>query len=180
MNTLAKILSGVALAATIAASAPPSDINLASSLIASGGGPGSYSTIRAFSAMVGPDDVLAAEHQVALMDGQQNADNFIGMFDYAISDAWQLAGKNDVSMPPPAQTGGASLAAQLVQAGTRNGSFDTPMFFAQLFGVKIASQIMNDLDARYGPGASLTFTRMANHFFTGVGALLNNNKNSGT
>jgi hypothetical protein len=150
-------------------------LSLASSLIASGGGPGSYSTVRAFSGMVGQENVLADQHQLALMDGQDNADHFIPMFDYAVGDAWRLAGKNNLTMPPPQAMQGRALAAQLLQAGMQHGQFDTTIFFSQLFGEKIAAQIFTDVDTHYGPGSSVTFARMGNHFFTGVGSLLANN-----
>jgi hypothetical protein len=180
MNTLAKLLLGTALAIGVifwsaAAGASPAasgaNLSLASSLIASGGGPGSYSTVRAFTAMIGPDAVLANERQISTTYGQSNEDHFVHMFDYAIADAWQLAGKNNVSIPPPAQTGGQALATQLVQAGVTNGgiTFDTDTFFTQLFGSKIAGQVQADINAKYGAGAWTNFSRMSGQFFHNIG-----------
>jgi hypothetical protein len=167
MNTLAKILLGVALIAA----APNANLSLASSLIASGGGPGSYSTVRAFDAMIGSDAVLANERQIAVSFGQSNEDHFVHMFDYAIADAWQLAGKDNVSIPPPAQTGGQALATQLVQAGIVSGgiTFDNDTFFTQLFGAKIAGQVQADINAKYGAGAWTNFSRMTDQFFHNIG-----------
>jgi hypothetical protein len=92
------------------------------------------------------------------------------MFDYAIADAWQLAGKNNVSLPPASQTGGQALATQLVQAGVgAGGTFDTTRMLTSLFGDKIASQVMADLNAKYGAGASDNFARMASQFFHTIG-----------
>jgi len=134
MKTFAKLIAGTALAVGVifwaaAAGASPAaggaNLSLASSLIASGGGPGSYSTVRAFNAMIGEDAVLANERQIATTYGQTNEDRFVHMFDYAIADAWQLAGKNNVSLPPASATGGQALATQLVQAGVaQGGTFD--------------------------------------------------------
>ena len=153
----------ITLAAVIA------NLGLASSLIASGGGPGSFSTVRAFDAMVGPSMVLAEQRQLTVLDGQTSADRFTSMFDYAINDAWQLAGKYNVKVPPPMQNGGPELAAQLVAAGhDAGGPFDCGTFLAQLFGVKIAAQMMADLDAKFGPGSSLAFARMTDQFFTSL------------
>ena len=98
------------LCATLLAAAPPppgANLTLASSLIASGGGPGGHLD----RARVHDDRRRrrADEHQLATAYGQTNADRFVHMFDYAIADAWQLAGKNNLSIPPPAQTGGQAL-----------------------------------------------------------------------
>ncbi|MGA7571460.1 MAG: hypothetical protein WBG27_12705 [Candidatus Aquilonibacter sp.] len=180
MNTLAKIFFGTALAVGVilwsaAAGASPAasgaNLSLASSLIASGGGPGSYSTVRAFNAMIGPNAVLADQQQLATAFGQTNADHFVHMFDYAIADAWQLAGKDNVSIPPPAQAGGQALATQLVQAGVTGGgiTFDNDTFFTQLFGAKIGGQVQADINAKYGAGAWTNFSRMSDQFFHNIG-----------
>ncbi len=179
MNTLAKLTLGTALAVGIifwsaaadaSSVASGANLSLASSLIASGGGPGSYSTVRAFNAMIGEDAVLANEQQIAVSFGQTNEDRFVRMFDYTIADAWQLAGKNNVSLPPAAQTAGQGLATQLVQAGVgAGGTFDATRMLTSLFGDKIATQTMADLNAKYGPGASDNFDRMADQFFHNIG-----------
>ena len=161
------------LCATLLATAPPpgANLSLASSLIASGGGAGSYSTVRAFNAMIGQDAVLANQRQLATAFGQTNADSFVHMFDYAIADAWQLAGKDNVAIPAPAQTGGQTLATQLVQTGVTNGgiTFDNDTFFSGLFGAKIASQVQADINAKYGAGAWTNFSRMSDQFFHNIG-----------
>jgi hypothetical protein len=169
MKLLAMFLCATLLAA--APSPPGANLSLASALIASGGGPGSYSTVRAFNAMIGQDAVLANQRQLATTFGQTNADLFVHMFDYAIADAWQLAGKNNVSIPAPAQTGGQALATQLVQAGVTNGgiTFDNDTFFTGLFGSKIASQVQADINAKYGAGAWTNFSRLSGQFFHNIG-----------
>jgi hypothetical protein len=170
MKLLAIFLSAILLAA--APPPPPgANLGLASALIASGGGPGSYSTVRAFTAMVGQDSLAANQRQLATQFGKLNADIFMRMFDYTIADAWQLAGKDNVSIPPASQTGGPALASALVQAGVSKGNieFDTNTFFTQLFGAKIAGQIQNDTNAKFGSGAWDDFSRMSNQFFHNVG-----------
>ncbi|HTZ54158.1 MAG TPA: hypothetical protein VMB20_03780 [Candidatus Acidoferrum sp.] len=169
MKLLATLLCAALLAAAPAATG--ANLTLASSLIASGGGPGSYSTVRAFDAMIGADAVLTNQRQLTTNYGQTNADQFVHMFDYAIADAWQLAGKDNISIPPPAQTGGQALATQLVQAGVTNGgiTFDNDTFFTQLFGAKIAGQVQNDINAKYGAGAWTNFSRMSDQFFHNIG-----------
>ena len=169
---LAACLATAAAAAPAQASAAAGgvDIGLASSLIASGGGPGSYSTIRAFDAMVGPNAVLAQEQKLAAQYGQPAADQFVQMFDYAISDAWRLAGEDNVVMPAATESGGAALAEELTQAGTgTSGTFHDGRFFDRLFGSQIAAQIMTDLDRHFGAGSSAKFESMSGLFFEGLG-----------
>jgi hypothetical protein len=167
-------LLAIFLCAMLVAAAPPppgANLSLASALIASGGGPGSYSTVRAFNAMIGQDAVAANQRQLATQFGQTNADLFVHMFDYSIADAWQLAGKNNVAIPPASQSGGQALATQLVQVGVATGgiTFDNDTFFSGLFGAKIASQVQADINAKYGAGAWTNFSRMSDQFFHNIG-----------
>jgi hypothetical protein len=190
MHTFKFGLRGTALAAVIAfaastgigaAAAPPPivgppNLGLASSLIASGGGPGSYSTVRAFDAMIGPDAFLNEEHKLTLAYGDTSAGQFVEMFDYAMADAWKLAGKNDLRMPPPAQSGGQALASELIRAGiTRDGTFHSAQFFIALFGPAVAVQLMDDINERYGPGSAAAFDRMGNQFFYDVAQAVGTN-----
>jgi hypothetical protein len=171
-------LLAIFLAATLLAAAPPPPgANLASALIASGGGPGSYSTVRAFSTMIGQDALAANQRQLATQFGKLNADMFVHMFDYAIADAWQLAGKDNVTLPPAAQSSGQALAMALVRAGVSKGNieFDNDTFFTQLFGPKIVGQLQNDMNAKYGPGAWADFSRISNEFFNNIGETVNQN-----
>jgi hypothetical protein len=167
MKLLATLLSTVLLAA---APPPGANLPLASSFIASGGGPGNFSAVRSFNALVGADAVIANQRQLVAAYGQDKANQFVQIFDYAIADAWQLAGKNNVSIPAPTQTGGQALATQLVQAGIGNGTtFDNDVFFTGLFGSKIAGQLALDVNARFGPGSWVNFGEMADQFFRTMG-----------
>jgi hypothetical protein len=168
MKLLATLLCTILLAA---APAPPgANLSLASSFIASGGGPGSFSSVRAFNALVGADAVIANQRQLVAAYGQDNANQFIHVFDYAIADAWQLAGKHNVSIPPAAQSGGQGLATQLVQAGIGNGTtFDNDVFFTGLFGSKIAGQVALDVNAKFGASSWTTFGEMSDQFFRTIG-----------
>jgi hypothetical protein len=168
MKLLATLLCTVLLAA---APAPPgANLPLASSFIASGGGPGSFSSVRAFNALVGADAVIANQRQLVAAYGQDKANQFVQIFDYAIADAWQLAGRSNISIPAPAQTGGQALATQLVQAGIGSGTtFDNDVFFTGLFGSRIAGQVALDVNAKFGPGSWIDFGEMADQFFRTIG-----------
>jgi hypothetical protein len=173
MKSFANILA-FATAATLAtsgfarASAP--DAALASAFIGSGGGAGSFSMVRAFDRMLGPSPMLTAERQMRTRYGQTQADRFVRMFNFAIADAWTVASKRNVRFPnAPSTTASSALARHLLEAGTRNGTFRTLSLFDALFTPPVASQVMTDLDARYGPGSFLSFLRMGNRFFYDVG-----------
>lgn len=84
MKMLAMIFASVLLLAVVPAGA---NLNLASSLIATGGGAGSYSTIRAFDSMVGLDTVLTNQNMLA-------ADNFARMADQFFTNIGQTVGVN--------------------------------------------------------------------------------------
>lgn len=169
----------VTLFAATSSPPPSANLSLASALIASGGGPGSFSTVRAFGSMIGQDALSANQRQLATSVGKLNADLFMNLFDYAIADAWQLAGKDNVSIPQAAQTSGQALATALVQAGVAKGNieFDNNTFFTQLFGAKIAGQLQNDMNAKYGAGAWADFSRISNEFFTNIGQSVGKNAN---
>jgi|GEM_PF-5718791 len=168
--------TGAGQAANMPSLVGPPNLSLASSLIASGGGPGSFSSVRAFDAMIGPDALLSAENQLAASYGDAGASQFVSTFDFAIADAWKLAGQNDLRMPPATQTGGQALATDLVRAGTdRSGTFRSAQLFITLLGPSVAAQLMNDIDQRYGPGSATAFDRIANQFFYDVAQTVGTN-----
>jgi hypothetical protein len=170
----AALAVGLVLAASFRGEAAPAnlfapDLRLASSLIASGGGPGNFSTVRAFNTMIGPDALVAEQDKLASIYGRRNAGMFVDTFDFAMADAWRLAGAHDMSMPPPSEADGQTLAAQLVRAGTNaDGTFNSAELFIVLMGPVVATQLMADINQRFGPGSALTFTRIGNQFFYDV------------
>jgi hypothetical protein len=165
---LAAILAIAVLGAAPMYSGAP-DASLASSFIGSGGGSGSFSMVRAFDGMIGSDATLAEEQSLRNEFGAAGTDRFIHEFDYAVSDAWTVASRKNVKLPAaPAQTGDAGLARALVAAGTTGGGFSTNYLFAHLFSSAVASQVMQDIDSRYGSGSSAHFEQMGDRFFSDV------------
>ncbi len=180
MNTLLKAALACALgagivdpSAAVAASMNGGlpDVNLASTFIGSGGGAGSFSTVRAFDRMLGANAMLTQETQLRAMYGQHQTDQFVHMFDYAMADAWTVASRQNVKLPnAPSSSATPALAHELLKAGTgTDGTFRTLLLFDDLFTRPVASQVMNDLNTRYGSGSSSTFLRIANRFFYDVG-----------
>src|SRR5690348_16379235 len=69
--------------------APALDVTAA--FIKAGGGAGSFSTVRAFSSMIG-DTVLQSElAKLRTRFGARATDRFVHVFDFAMSDAWKRA-----------------------------------------------------------------------------------------
>lgn len=168
-----KTLLMATLALALLAAAPNG--TLASSFIGSGGGSGSFSSIRAFDRMIGGDAVLRAERDLTTTYGHGQAGRFINEFDFAVHDAWNVAGRDDVKLPnAPASSGSPALAQQLVRSGTAaDGTFDMNDLFSNLFTPQVQAQVMRDLDARYGSGSSAAFTRMGDRFFSDVASDVN-------
>jgi hypothetical protein len=164
-------LGSTAVAAAQTATPWPSydgtpNVALAGSLIASGGGPGSFSTVRAFGSMIGSDALYGEQQKLASIYGQHNADLFVHMFDYVVNDAWVRAGQDNVIIPESGSDSGRPLAADIVRAGTTpDGKFWTSYLFDKTMGLHVTAQVMSDLNLRYGPDASASFGRMANQFF---------------
>lgn len=170
MKTLAAAtLTLSLLAATPVYNGAP-DTGLADAFIGSGGGSGSFSSIRAFNGMIGPDAVLAAERDLGTTGGANNAAGFVREFDYAVTDAWTVASRQNVKLGnAPATSGSAGVARSLVSDGTTpDGTFDISYLFAHLFTPAVATQVMHDVDTRYGDGSSAQFTQMGNRFFSDV------------
>jgi hypothetical protein len=172
-NLLTPLLTFALLAAAPSATyngAP--DVTLADSFIGSGGGAGSFSSVRAFDGMIGDPAVLDAQRDLNAAGGPGANDRFIHEFDYAIADAWTVASRQNVKLgSAPATTGSEDIARALVHDGTTpDGTFQTGYLFAHLFSPNVETQVMHDLDARFGAGASDQFKTLGNRFFSDVAA----------
>jgi hypothetical protein len=129
---------------------------LAGALIASGGGAGSYSTIRAFTSMIGAEAVQNELSTIRERSTPMTRDTFVHEFDFAISDAWIRAGRDDVKIPDSGQRG-LPLAKALYAYGLQGGAFSGKAFLNSLFTVRVWSAVARDVNAKFGPGASATF-----------------------
>lgn len=165
----------LALACTTAVSAQTvvskadasADTALAGSFIAAGGGAGSFSVVRAFQSMIGPERLSAEQRTLAAQFGQDAADDFVHIFDYAMSDAWARAGQANLSIPQYGSDGGQALALELRRAGQTGGyQFSTPEFFDRILGLRVANAVMADMLAEYGGSRTASFMAVAGRFFS--------------
>jgi hypothetical protein len=135
-------------------------------LLAIGGTPGNFSTIRALNALVGQDAVTAEIAKLKGQYGHPQVDQFVKTFDFAISDAWTRAGDDNVAFPAPATLSDHDLAVALVQAGTDNTStFWTGLMLDKVISNKVHMEVMTDIDAKYGEPADASYHRIANQLF---------------
>ncbi len=143
---------------------------LTGAFYAAGGGAGSFSTVRALNSMFGAPTVQDELQRLRDQFGDTGA--FVAMFDFAMDDAWQKAGKADVAVSKAPDLAGPQLATALVSAGTQRHVFTVERLFASLFPPEIAGDVLLDLDVKYGADASKNFKAMTNSFFTETGESL--------
>lgn len=164
-NILAIALGALVLSVAPASAAPQSASGLAGAFIDAGGGPGSFSTVRAFSAMIGDTAVQSELTTIKNRSTTQARDQFIRVFDFAMSDAWQRAGQDNVTVPDSSQRG-IDLVKGLYNAGMQGGAFSAEAFFSTLFTPKVWTDVSHDIDAKFGAGTSGTFAGNVGAMFT--------------
>src|SRR5262249_28737218 len=107
-----------------------------------------------------------------LQDQFGDTSSFVSMFDYAMDDAWQRAGKADVSISTSSDLNGQQLASAIISAGTHQHIFTVQRMFGAMFPPQVAADVLLDLDVKYGADAGKNFRGMANQFFTDTGESL--------
>jgi hypothetical protein len=149
------------------------DVNVTAAFYASGGGPGGFSIVRSITSMIGEDRLQTEMEKLASTYGQDSADAFPHIFDYALSDGWMRAGRANVMIPPFGSHEGIGLANDLLRDGTApDGTFQTSYLFDRTLTPKVHAQVKKDIVAKYGADEAATFEKMANQFFFDVSQLV--------
>jgi hypothetical protein len=144
--------------------APAGDVT--AELLAVGGTPGNFSTVRALNALAGEDVVTAEVTQLRQQYGGPTIDQFFKTFDFAVNDAWTRAGQDNVTFPAAATLSNHDLAIAVVQSGADNTStFWTGTMLDKTFSHKVHVQVMSDIDAKYGEPADASYHKIANQMF---------------
>lgn len=152
------------------------DKEAAMDLYDAGGGPGSFSIVRALDSMIGENALQTELTSLADIYGQPNVDRFTRIFNYAAADAWTRLGDDNVSMPTGNDQYGQSLAAGLVRDGTAaDGTFRIAHLFDSTLTPRVYAQVKRDMVARYGSNEAATFDRMANQLFFDVSQIVGAN-----
>ncbi|HTX58768.1 MAG TPA: hypothetical protein VMH02_03750 [Verrucomicrobiae bacterium] len=162
-------------AATVAYTGAP-DVNVTAAFYNAGGGPGSFSSVRAIESMVGEGTLSSGLSTLAAKYGQDQADRFPAYFDFVMHDAWERAGQDNLMIPPFGSHDGHMLAVDLLHAGTTpSGNFSTRYLLAKLFTPTVSDRVLSDLSDRYGAGSVTAFEQMSNSFFYDLSAQLGAN-----
>jgi hypothetical protein len=141
--------------------------------IKAGGGAGSFSTVRAFTNLIGADALQAELRNVRSQYNSDDDERFVRYLDFTINDAWQRAGQDDVKMPPPSDDAGKGLVRAMISAGTApGGTFRMSAMLDALLTPKVHAQVMGDLNARYGPDAAPNLERVGTQFFSDLAQTL--------
>ena len=179
MNTRTSSIIALTLAGALAAGLPAqaqgttTDLSVTSNFIEAGGGAGSFSMVRAWDNMIGPDALQGALTSLATTYGPSAKDQFVDIFDFAIADAWIRAGMDNVRMPQATGMGGPQLAMSLYRAGIApNGSFGAGYLLEHLLTPRVYFQVTNDIYMKYGPDAAAQFNRADDQFFEDIGKQL--------
>lgn len=175
-NFMAPILAGLygvlAIFGTAAArgmNSPTLQLPVTAALITLGGGAGegSFSSVRAFSQMIGADPLQSEMATLRAKFGSDAVDRFVHIFDYAFIDGWQRAGQANLKMPAPTSDTGTALALDMIRAGTgRDGAFQITTMMDALWSPRVHQQIHSDIATKFGSDALSDFVRVGNQFFS--------------
>lgn len=145
------------------------ELPVAANFIQAGGGPGSFSMIRAWGNMIGADALQVDLTKLTRVYGRHATDQFVRLFDFAMADAWNRAGMDNVKMPGPNGNNGRVLALTILRAGRApDGQLWAGYLFGHVLSPRIYSQVTADVNNRYGIDADARFNRMADQFMDDV------------
>jgi hypothetical protein len=179
----AAALAFSAILVTSSAAPAPADVPQAAqapvttAVIATGGGAGggSFSSVRAFSQMMGSDALQNELRTLRDKYGSDNVDNFVRTMDFAFIDGWKRAGEANVKMPTGTPDSGSALALDMIRAGTGTDHvFRITAMMDALWSPRVHAQIRNDIQSKYGSDAVTNFVRVGNQFFYDIAHSLGN------
>lgn len=148
-------------------------LDVTSSLIAAGGGAGSFSMVRAFSSMIGAPQLQTELASLRQKYNSDDVDTFVSIFDFAMNDAWKRLGENNVKVSTSGSMQGRDLAQAVVNAGTTDsGNFYSGYLFDKLLTMRVNNQLNSDIDAKFGVLPNTSFHTIAAAFFVDVAQLL--------
>lgn len=165
----------LALMGALLLGAGPTSQNLPTTVafINAGGGAGSFSTVRAFTNLIGADALQTELRNLRSQYNGNDVDRFVRAMDFTIGDAWQRAGQDDVKMPVASADSGKTLVRDMITAGTfSGGAFRMSAMLDALLTPKVHAQVSNDLSERYGPDAVANLERVGNQFFSDLAQTL--------
>ena len=143
---------------------------LTGALYAAGGGAGEFSTVRALNTMLGEANVQAEMQH--LQDQYGDTTSFVPVFDFAMNDAWQKAGKADIRVRTDSALTGDELAHRIIAAGSQGHAFTVQRLLANLFPPQLAAETLLDVDVKYGRDEGTDFRKLTDAFFSDTQQML--------
>lgn len=137
-------------------------LNVTSSFIAAGGGPGKFSAAKALTSMVGADIVKAEVEKLTKQYGQARVGKWLAIFDYAVADAVAIATKAHVKLPSPSLKGKTLAAAMVTAAMDKDGTVYTELVLDKALTHGIHGKVMDDIDKKFSPEDDLDYHRITN------------------
>jgi hypothetical protein len=136
------------------------DLQGAVSLVVAGGPIGSFSVVKAISAMAGGKVAHAEVAKLTKQYGSAKVASFVAVQNFAVNDAVKRATAAGVTFPKPMLTG-TTLAKHVVMAGLVRGTYYEGTQLDKLLSHPIHEAVMNDIDAKFGVAADGNYHRVA-------------------
>lgn len=154
-------------------SGPPA-LGVTAALVKAGGGPEHFSTATALTNILGARTVNAEVAKLTKQYGKKKVQQWLAGQDYVVTDGLKRATEAGVKLPePPANLHGQKLAVTLIEAGTaKDGTFWSGLLYDKAVSHAIHSQVMEDIDKKYGADYDMNIHRITNQAFTDVAQAL--------
>ncbi|TAM62506.1 hypothetical protein EPN52_00175 [bacterium] len=150
------------------------DLPLTLALVEAGNGPKAFKS-GTLVGVLGGDQTKAEVAKLTKQFGSSNVQSFLTVFDFAVDDSLKIVTAKHVALPAqpePAPTDGKALAVALFKGGELpSGSFNVEYLFDRLLTHPIHVEVMDDVDAKYGPKADANFHVILQQAMVDLGAL---------
>jgi len=136
------------------------DLPLTLSMVVAGGGPKNFKTTTLVGVLAGPN-ATAEVAKLTKQYGAAGVKQYLAVFDFVVADALKLATAAGVklpSTPEPDPTDGKALTTALYKAGIDPKiGFNVEYLLDHLVSHGIHTQVMKDIDAKFGLKADATY-----------------------
>jgi hypothetical protein len=137
------------------------DLDAAISLVTAGGAPGSFSIVKAITAMAGPTVANAEVAKLTKQYGKARITSYVIVQNFAVDDAVKKALAAGVKFPAATLTG-ADLAKRVVTLGLIDGTYYEGYQLDHLVTNPIHDAVMGDIDAKFGTVADANYHLISN------------------
>ena len=151
-------------------------LKVTAALVNAGGGPASFSTAKAVTAIAGAKLTNAEVAKLTKQYGQDKVGDWIKVGDFAVADALKIATAAGVKLPA-SKTTGKALGAQLVKLGLdKHSTFYVEYMLDKLLTHGIHDKVMDDIDVKFGQAADSNYHKISNQAYYDLAHALGMNK----